>query len=85
MVDRTIDRPEELKGLVRFARRHKLPLVWSTTRTRFAESNDPDGTKVRFWPAAAVAFHYGVRAVKGRMGDLEAKIRDDSGVGELAG
>ena len=74
--DRAADRPEELKGLTKFGRRHRLPLVWATTRTRFGEFSEPDGPTVRLWPAAVLAFHYGMRAVKGRMADYEARIKN---------
>lgn len=77
--DRPADRPEALKGLMRFARRHRLPLAWATTRTRFAEFTEADGPTLRLWPAAALAFHYGVRAVKGRMADYEARIESNTG------
>lgn len=76
--DRPADRPEELKGLSKFARRHHLPLAWATTRTRFGEHMEADGPTLRLWPAAALAFHYGVRAVKGRMADYEARIRSST-------
>jgi hypothetical protein len=74
--DRAVDRPEELKGLTKFGRRHRLPLVWATTRRRFGEFKEPDGPTVRLWPAAALAFHYGARAVKGRVADYEARIKN---------
>lgn len=73
--DRQIDRPDELKGLTRFASRHKLPLVWSATRTYVGERKEMDGCTLRFWPAAALAFHYGVRAVKGRIPDDKTSIK----------
>ena len=76
--DRAVDRPEELKGLTKFGRRHRLPLVWATTRTRLGEFKEPDGPTVRLWPAAVLAFHYGARAVKGRVADHEARIRNDT-------
>jgi hypothetical protein len=74
--DRAVDRPEELKGLTKFGRRHRLPLVWATTRRRFGEFKEPDGPTVRLWPAAVLAFHYGARAVKGRVADYEARIKN---------
>lgn len=72
--DRHATRPEMLRGLGRFARRHRLPLAWATTRTHIGEQADAEGPTVRLWPAAALAFHYGVRAVKGRIADFEARI-----------
>lgn len=76
--DRALSRPEELKGLTKFGHRHGLPLVWATTRTRFGEFQEPDGPRVRLWPAAVLAFHYGARAVKGRMADYEARIKNNT-------
>ena len=72
--DRHVTRPELLRGLSRFARRHQLPLAWATTRTHLGEWSEPGGPTVRLWPAAVLAFHYGVRAVMGRMADFEAKV-----------
>ncbi|MFT7724057.1 MAG: ATP-binding protein [Roseateles sp.] len=73
--DRHLERPELLRSLCRFARRHQLPLTWATTRSRFGEVGDVQNGIVRCWPAAALAFHYGVRAVNGRMADFEARIK----------
>lgn len=73
--DRPAERHELLRGLTRFASRHRLPLAWATTRTRFGEFNAAQGSTVRLWPAAALAFHYGERAVKGRIADYEAQIK----------
>lgn len=76
--DRPAERPEELKALTKFARRHRLPLAWATTRTRFGEHAPADGPLLRLWPAAALAFHYGVRAVNGRIADFETRLRSGS-------
>lgn len=72
--DRHAERPELLRGLCRFARRHHLPVAWATTRSHLGEVVDPDATSIRLWPASALAFHYGVRAVMGRLADYEARI-----------
>jgi predicted AAA+ superfamily ATPase len=72
--DRYADKPELLRGLMRFVRKNKLPLVWATTRSRFSK-NMVEGSEIRQWPAAALAFHYGVRAVRGRLADYEARIK----------
>jgi predicted AAA+ superfamily ATPase len=77
--DRHADRHELLKGLTRFASRHELPVAWATTRTRFGEFAAGHGGTIRLWPAAALAFHYGARAVKGRMADYEARIKGVTG------
>ena len=73
--DRYADRPESLKGLMKFARLNRLPQVWATTRNRISQQ-DKDGCVVRQWPAAALAFHYGVRAVQGRLADFDAQIKE---------
>ena len=72
--DRHADKPESLKGLMKFARSNKLPLAWATTRSQISQQSI-DGSEIRQWPAAALAFHYGVRAVQGRLADYEAQIR----------
>ncbi len=72
--DKYADQPEGLKGLMKFVRGNRLPLAWATTRTRIA-SQLVDGSEIRQWPAAALAFHYGVRAVRGRLADYQARIK----------
>lgn len=73
--DRHADHPDSLKGLLKFARANRLPSVWATTRSRFAR-NSIDGNEIRQWPAAVLAFHYGVQAVKGRLASFDAQIKD---------
>ena len=51
-----------------------LPVAWATTRSRFGKTTI-DGSEIRLWPAAALAFHYGARAVKGRLAGYEAQIQ----------
>lgn len=71
--DRYAGKPQELRGLMHFVRANRLPHAWATTRSSFAKV-PVDGSEIRFWPAAALAFHYGVRAVKGRLSSFEARI-----------
>lgn len=73
--DHHVDRPESLKGLMRFVRSNHLPLAWATTRSRLGRQVI-EGSEIRQWPAAALAFHYGVRAVQGRLAEYEAQIRE---------
>lgn len=73
--DNHAERLDSLKGLMKFVRGNRLPLAWATTRTRFGKQVI-DGGEIRLWPAAALAFHYGVRAVQGRVADYEAQIKD---------
>lgn len=72
--DKYADKPEALRGLLKFLRGNSLPMAWATTRSRFSETTI-DGRQIRQWPAAVLAFHYGVRAVEGRMADYEARIK----------
>lgn len=72
--DGHVDHPESLKGLLKFARANRLPSVWATTRSRFGR-RALDGNDIRQWPAAVLAFHYGVQAVKGRLANFDAQIK----------
>lgn len=71
--DRHVDHPQRLKGLLQFAQRNALAHVWATTRSRFSRTMI-NGTELRMWPAAALAYHYGARAVDARMSSFEARI-----------
>lgn len=73
--DKYAARPEALKGLMKFVRGNQLPLAWATTRS-LVRRQTIDGCEIRQWPAAALAFHYGVRAVHGRLAGLEAEIKE---------
>lgn len=72
--DRYVSRPQDLAGLLRFARKCGLSPVWTTTRERFAQVT-LDDTRLTFWPAAVMAFHFGVRAIDGRIADFNARIQ----------
>jgi predicted AAA+ superfamily ATPase len=72
--DRYTDRPESLKGLVKFTNKNRLLLVWVTTRSRFGKAVI-DGSEIRQWPAAVLAFHYGTCAVQGRLAGYEAQVK----------
>lgn len=72
--DKFADRPEALKGLMKFVRGNRLPLGWATTRSKISQQTI-DGSQIHQWPAAALAFHYGVRAVQGRIAGYEARIK----------
>ena len=71
--DRFVTRPNDLKGLVKFARKNRLRLVWATTRSRFGQTTFNE-TELRQWPAAVLAFHYGASAVRGRLADFDARV-----------
>jgi len=71
--DRYADRPQDLPGIVRFARASHLSEAWVTTRSRFGETH-LDGLKVTCWPTAVLAFHFGVAAVKGQSASIGATI-----------
>lgn len=72
--DKFANRPEALKGLMKFVRGNRLPLGWATTRSKISQQTI-DGSQIHQWPAAALAFHYGVRAVQGRIAGYEARIK----------
>lgn len=72
--DKHADKPESLKGLMKFARANRLPQVWVTTRSRIATQHAGE-CEVRQWPAAALAFHYGVCAAQGRLPGFEAQLK----------
>ncbi len=72
--DKYVNRPESLKGLMKFTRKNRLPLAWATTRSKFGQTTI-DGSQVRQWPAAVLAFHYGVSAVRGRLESFEAQVK----------
>lgn len=71
--DRYVDRPEALTGLMKFVRNNWLPLAWASTRSQFGKAII-DGAEIRQWPAAVLAFHYGVSAVRGRLADFDAQV-----------
>ena len=72
--DKHADKPESLKGLMKFARANRLPQVWATTRSCIATQHIGE-CEVRQWPAAALAFHYGVCAAQGRLPGFEAQLK----------
>ena len=72
--DKYAGQAESLKGLMKFVRINHLPLAWATTRSQFGKQLI-DGCEIREWPAAALAFHYGVSAVRGRLANYEAQIK----------
>jgi predicted AAA+ superfamily ATPase len=72
--DKHADKPESLKGLIRFVRNNRLEEAWATTRSTFGRMTI-DGSELRQWPAAVLTFHYGVRAVQGRLTSHAARIK----------
>ncbi len=72
--DKYADKPESLKGLMRFVRGNRLTEAWATTRSAFGRAKI-DGGELRQWPAAVLTFHHGVRAVRGRLAGHEARIK----------
>lgn len=72
--DKYVGKPEMLKGLMKFARNNRLSQVWATTRSAIGKTTI-DACDIRQWPAAVLAFHYGMRAVQGRLASHEAKIK----------
>lgn len=72
--DRYADKPESLKGLMRFVSANELAEVWATTRSQIRQESI-NTCLIRQWPAAVLAFHYGVRAVQGRLVGTEPEVR----------
>jgi len=72
--DKAIKHPKMLAALMAFARKNRLPFTWATTRSAFADIK-VDEHLIRQWPAAVLAFHYGVRAVQGRLADHETSFK----------
>lgn len=68
------EKPEALKGLMKFVRNNRLAEAWATTRSAFGRMTI-DGSDLRQWPAAVLTFHYGVRAVQGRLTSHAARIK----------
>lgn len=75
--DRYVDKPHALSGLLKFVRNNRLAHAWVSTRSLFGQATI-DGAEIRQWPAAVLAFHYGVSAVRGRLADFDAKVRESS-------
>lgn len=71
--DRCVDHPAPLAGLIRFCTGNGLAEAWVGTRSRFARGAH-NGVTLNFWPSAALAFHMGARAVRGRLADFEARL-----------
>jgi predicted AAA+ superfamily ATPase len=72
--DKYVDNPGLLKGLIRFSGQNRLPFVWATSRSKFGKTPLESG-EIRHWPASVLAFHYGVRAVRGRLAEYEAQVK----------
>ncbi|MDH4126211.1 MAG: ATP-binding protein [Gammaproteobacteria bacterium] len=72
--DKYVNKPQSLKGLIKFIQNNRLPLAWASTRTQFGKASI-EGAEVRQWPASVLAFHYGVSAVRGRLADFDAQVR----------
>jgi len=71
--DRYTKRPQDMAGLLKFARHNHLPSVWATTRSTM-DTRQIGDCRIGYIPAAVLAFHYGTRAITGRMTDFEARV-----------
>jgi len=71
--DRHVKRPEEMAGLIKFAQHNRLPRAWATTR-HLIHTHTAGDCQIQLWPAAALAFHYGVRAIAGNAADGDASM-----------
>lgn len=74
--DRFADRPENLKALIRFVDSNDLSVGFATTLSKI-RNNSINGAHIQQWPAAALAFHYGVTAVRGRLAFFGAEVRGE--------
>jgi uncharacterized protein len=72
--DKYADKPDPLKGLIKFMRSNRIAEAWATTRSTFGRTTI-DGGELRQWPASVLTFHYGVRAVQGRLTSHAARIK----------
>ena len=72
--DQYVSSPGKLKGLIKFSNKNRLPLSWATTRSKFGKTPLDGERKIIHWPAATLAFDYGIHAVKGRLAGYEARI-----------
>lgn len=75
--DKYANKPDALRGLIRFASKNGLSPVWATTRSQFGLAR-LEGTEVRQWPASVLAFHYGISAVCGRLADFDVVEAESS-------
>jgi hypothetical protein len=73
--DKHVTNSGQLKGLISFSNTNRLPVVWATTYSKVGHTPLDGGGKIVHWPAAALAFHYGVNAVQGRLAGFEAQLR----------
>lgn len=76
--DKFANNPKALKGLIKFSNLNKLPVVVASTRTKFANATIGN-IDIRQYPAAVLAFHFGINAVRGRHADFHANVNDPSG------
>ena len=76
--DRYVNKPEDLKGLIKFIRNNQLKLAWASTRSQIGKKIIGE-SEVRQWPAAVLAFHYGAGAVRGRLADFDAQVHEFNG------
>ena len=65
--------PESLGGLLKFCRTNALTDCWVGTRTQLRECTI-QGIRMRLWPTAALAFHYGRRGIRGHIANAVAHI-----------
>lgn len=73
--DRYANHPERLKGLIKFAEINGLSEVLASTRNQIKIA-PIRGIEVRQFPAAVLAFHYGVNAVRGHLADFDARVEN---------
>jgi uncharacterized protein len=73
--DTYADHPARLKGLLKFSEVNQIALAHATTRSRIT-THTIEKLKIKQMPAAVLAFHYGIRAVEGRLEDFDAQFKN---------
>lgn len=71
--DRYARNKQHLEGICKFAKDHKLTQVYISTRSKFDELTI-DGVKVLLRPTALLAYHFGIRSIRGLPADLNFRM-----------
>jgi uncharacterized protein len=71
--DKPVDDLGEVSGLIKFCQENNLGHGWVSTRAKISKMKD-ENLVLNFWPSAAIAFHLGVRAIKGKIESFQASL-----------
>ena len=72
--DHHVKNPQALKGLLKFTSMNQLPLALASTRSQIYTTT-VGNVEVRQVPAAVLAYHFGVMAVRGQSADFEVQVQ----------